>query len=40
MYMVYYIGIFADTEQSLQPWGQPHLIIVYSLFNLLLNLVH
>ena len=37
--MVYRIYWFVNIEQSLQPWDKSHLIMVYDLFNALLNLV-
>ena len=35
--VVYYIDWFADIEESLHPWDQAHLVIVYDLFNVLLD---
>ena len=35
--MVYHIDWFAYIEESLQTWDKPDLIMVYDLFNVLLN---
>ena len=35
--MVYYIDWFADIEESLHPWDKAHLVMVYDLFNVLLD---
>ena len=35
--VVYYIDWFADIEESLHPWDKAHLVIVYDLFNVLLD---
>ena len=35
--MVYHIDWFAYIKESLQPWNKPNLIMVYELFNVLLN---
>ena len=35
--MVYYIDWFADIEESLHPWDKSHLVMVYDLFNVLLD---
>ena len=35
--VVYYIGWFVDIEESLQPWDKAHLVMVYDLFNVLLD---
>ena len=37
--MVYHIDWFVDIEESLYPWNKPYLIVVYELFNVLLNSV-
>ena len=34
---VYYIDWFADIEESLHPWDKAHLVMVYDLFNVLLD---
>ena len=35
--VVYYIDWFADIEESLQPWDKAHLVMMYDLFNVLLD---
>ena len=35
--MVYHIDLLVYVEESLHPWNKPNLIIVYELFNVLLN---
>ena len=35
--MVYHIEWFAYTEESLRPWNKPNLIMVYELFDVLIN---
>ena len=35
---VYHIDWLADTEKSLHPWDEFHLIIVYDLLSVLLDL--
>ena len=35
--VVYYIDWFADIEESLHPWDKAHLLMVYDLFNVLLD---
>ena len=35
--VVYYIDWFADIEESLHPWDKAHLVMVYDLFNMLLD---
>ena len=37
--IVYHIGWFAYTEESLHSWNKPNLIMVYELFDVLLNSV-
>ena len=37
--MVYHIDWFAYIEESLHPWNKPNLIMVYELFDVLLNSV-
>ena len=35
--VVYYIDWFADIEECLHPWDKAHLVMVYDLFNVLLD---
>ena len=35
--VVYYIDLVADIEESLHPWDKTHLVMVYDLFNVLLD---
>ena len=35
--MVYHIDWFAYIEESLHPWNKPNLIVVYELFDVLLQ---
>ena len=35
--VVYHIDWFVDTEKSLHPLDKSHLIVVYDLFNVLLD---
>ena len=35
--VVYYTDWFVDIEESLHPWGKAHLVMVYGLFNVLLD---
>ena len=35
--VVYYIDCFVDIEESLHPWDKAHLVMVYDLFNVLLD---
>ena len=35
--VVYYIDWFVDIEESLHPWEKAHLVMVYDLFNVLLD---
>ena len=35
--VVYYIDLLADIEESLHPWDKAHLVMVYDLFNVLLD---
>ena len=35
--VVHYIDWFADIEESLHPWDKAHLVMVYDLFNVLLD---
>jgi len=35
--VVYYVDWFADIEESLHPWDKAHLVMVYDLFNVLLD---
>jgi len=35
--VVYYVDLFVDIEESLQPWDKAHLVIMYDLFNMLLD---
>ena len=37
--VVYYIDLFADIEKPLHPWDKTHLVMMYDLFNVLLNSV-
>ena len=37
--MVYYIDLFADIEESLHLWDKVHLVVMYDLFNMLLDSV-
>ena len=37
--MVYHIDLFVYIEESLHPWNKPNLIMVYELFDVLLNSV-
>ena len=37
--MVYHIDSFVYTEESLHSWNKPNLIMVYELFDMLLNSV-
>ena len=36
--VVYHIDWFVDTEESLHPWDKAHLVMMYDLFNMLLDL--
>ena len=38
-YVVYYVYWFANIVLSLHPWDESHLIMVYDLFNVLLDVV-
>ena len=35
--VVYYIDWFVDIEESLHAWDKAHLVMVYDLFNVLLD---
>ena len=35
--MVYHTNCFVDIEKSLHPWDKSHLVMVYDLFNVLLD---
>ena len=35
--VVYYIDWFSDIEESLHPLDKPHLVMMYDLFNVLLD---
>ena len=37
--VVYYIDWFADIEESLHPWDKAHLVMMYGLFNVMLDLI-
>ena len=37
--VVYYIDWFEDIEESLHPWDKAHLVMMYDLFNVLLDSV-
>ena len=39
VYVVYYVYLFANILPSLHPWDESHLIMVYDLFNVLLDAV-
>ena len=39
VHMVCHIDCFAYTEESLHPWNKPNVIMVYELFDVLLNSV-
>ena len=32
--MVYYIDLFVDIEESLNPWDKGHLVMMHDLFNM------
>ena len=36
---VYYVDWFVDTEESLHTWDKAHLVMMYDLFNMLLDTV-
>ena len=35
--VMYHTDCFANTEESLHPWDKAHLVMVYDLFNVLLD---
>ena len=35
--MVYHVDLFAYIEEALHPWNKPIFIMLYKLFNMLLN---
>ena len=35
--VVYYIDRFADIEESLHPWDKAHLVMMYDLFNIIIE---
>ena len=35
--VVYYIDLFADIKESLHVWDKAHLVMMYDLFNVLLD---
>ena len=35
--VVYYIDRFADIEESLHPWDKAHLVMMYHLFNIIVE---
>jgi len=35
--VVYYIDRFADIEESLHPWDKVHLVMMYHLFNIIIE---
>ena len=35
--VVNYIDLFADIEESFHPWVKAHLVMMYDLFNVLLD---
>ena len=37
--VVYHIDLFANIEESLHPWDKAHLVMMYDLFNMLLDSV-
>ena len=37
--VLYYIGWFVDTDESLHPWVKAHLIMMYGIFNMLVDFV-
>ena len=37
VYIVNYIDWFVDIDESLHPWDKAHLVMVYDLFNMLLD---
>ena len=37
--VVYYIDWFVNIEESLHPWDKAHLVMIYDLFNMLLDSV-
>ena len=37
--VVYHIDYFANIEESLYPWDKVHLVMMYDLFNMLLDSV-
>ena len=37
--VVNYIDWFVDIKESLHPWDKAHLVMVYDLFNVLLDLI-
>ena len=37
--VVYYIDGFVDIEESLHPWDKAQLVMMYDLFNMLLDSV-
>ena len=39
IYVMYYVYWFVDIEPSLHPWDESHLIVMYDLFDVLLDAV-
>ena len=39
VYVMYYVYSSANIEPSLHPWDESHLVMVYDLFNVLLDAV-
>ena len=39
VHMVYHIDCFVNIEESLHPWDKAHLVMMYGLINMLLDLV-
>ena len=37
--VVYHIYLFANIEESMHPWDKAHLVMMYYLFNMLLDSV-
>ena len=39
VYVMYYVYRFVNIVLSLHPWDESHLVMVYDLFNILLDVV-
>ena len=37
--VVYHIDLFVNIDESLHPWDKAHLVMMYDLFNMLLDSV-